>query len=420
MWRGERTWNGVAILSRNGEPVVTRTALPGDDADGEARYIEAAVNGILIACIYLPNGNPQPGPKFDYKLAWFKRLQAHARALLRTKATGRSRRRLQCRADRNRHLPDKILGRRRAGAAREPGRVCAAPQAGLDRRIARAQPRRARLHVLALHAAPLRARCRIAARSSAAQSHHGETSRGRRRRPRGPRRTRRERSCPGLDHPDGWFSGLALASEASGQREHFKNSQHGRSDEIKGDDCRIHRPAAVQVRRPAAVAKGLGARGQARRLSHADPGSQGSSNLAHAQGARLDRPVSRPRRRKPPPFPIASSTARLSRSTQTACRGFPRCSPRCPRDGIRISSISPSTCCSKARTTCATSRCASAKHACASSSRTTSSTKRASATSSTSKAAARTSCNRRAAWPRRHHLEAARRGLCLRPHRRAG
>jgi len=86
VWLGQRTWNGVAILSRNGEPVVTRNALPGDKDDAEARYLEAAVDGILVGCIYLPNGNPQPGPKFDYKLAWFKRLQTHARALLRTKA----------------------------------------------------------------------------------------------------------------------------------------------------------------------------------------------------------------------------------------------------------------------------------------------------------------------------------------------
>jgi bifunctional non-homologous end joining protein LigD len=85
-WLGQRTWNGVAILSRHAEPVVTRTALPGDDDDAEARYLEAAVNGILVANIYLPNGNPQPGPKFDYKLAWLKRLQAHARTLLRAKA----------------------------------------------------------------------------------------------------------------------------------------------------------------------------------------------------------------------------------------------------------------------------------------------------------------------------------------------
>jgi exodeoxyribonuclease-3 len=83
VWQGQRTWNGVAILSRRTEPVLTRTSLPGDQHDTEARYIEAAVAGTLIGCIYLPNGNPQPSPKFDYKLAWFKRLSAHARTLLR-------------------------------------------------------------------------------------------------------------------------------------------------------------------------------------------------------------------------------------------------------------------------------------------------------------------------------------------------
>jgi exodeoxyribonuclease-3 len=83
VWRGQRTWNGVAILSRGAAPVLTRTELPGDPDDAQARYIEAAVGGILFGCIYLPNGNPQPGPKFDYKLTWFKRLAAHARKLLR-------------------------------------------------------------------------------------------------------------------------------------------------------------------------------------------------------------------------------------------------------------------------------------------------------------------------------------------------
>src|SRR3954470_204771 len=78
VWRGQKTWNGVAILARNAEPVLTRTALPGDPSDHEARYIEAAVNGIIVTSIYLPNGNPQPGPKFDYKLDWFRRLRSHA------------------------------------------------------------------------------------------------------------------------------------------------------------------------------------------------------------------------------------------------------------------------------------------------------------------------------------------------------
>ena len=69
VWQGQQTWNGVAILARNADPVLTRTALPGDASDKEARYIEAAVKGILVTSLYLPNGNPQPGPKFDYKLA---------------------------------------------------------------------------------------------------------------------------------------------------------------------------------------------------------------------------------------------------------------------------------------------------------------------------------------------------------------
>ncbi len=86
VWQGQRTWNGVAILARGVEPVLTRTALPGDPADTQARYVEAAVNGVLIACLYAPNGNPQPGPKFDYKLAWHERLRLHATTLRKTGA----------------------------------------------------------------------------------------------------------------------------------------------------------------------------------------------------------------------------------------------------------------------------------------------------------------------------------------------
>ena len=82
VWRGQRTWNGVAILAKGSTPVITRRALPGDPGDDQARYIEAAVGGVLIASIYLPNGNPQPGPKFDYKLSWFDRLIAHAATLM--------------------------------------------------------------------------------------------------------------------------------------------------------------------------------------------------------------------------------------------------------------------------------------------------------------------------------------------------
>jgi len=84
VWRGQSTWNGVAILARGAGPVLTRTELPGDAADSQSRYIEAAVNGIVVASLYAPNGNPQPGPKFDYKLAWSERLIAHAAELLGT------------------------------------------------------------------------------------------------------------------------------------------------------------------------------------------------------------------------------------------------------------------------------------------------------------------------------------------------
>ena len=83
VWRGQKTWNGVAILARKAEPVLIRTALPGDPSDKEARYIEAAVRGIVVTSLYLPNGNPQPGPKFDYKLDWFRRLRRHAAKLIK-------------------------------------------------------------------------------------------------------------------------------------------------------------------------------------------------------------------------------------------------------------------------------------------------------------------------------------------------
>jgi exodeoxyribonuclease III len=86
VWQGERSWNGVAILALDQAPVLTRSSLPGNPEDRQARYIEAAVDGVLISSIYLPNGNPQPGPKFNYKLAWFERLIVHAAELLTTGA----------------------------------------------------------------------------------------------------------------------------------------------------------------------------------------------------------------------------------------------------------------------------------------------------------------------------------------------
>jgi exodeoxyribonuclease-3 len=81
VWVGQKSWNGVAILAKGTLPIEVRRALPGDAKDEQGRYIEAAIDGLLVVCIYLPNGNPQPGPKFDYKLAWFERLIRHAATL---------------------------------------------------------------------------------------------------------------------------------------------------------------------------------------------------------------------------------------------------------------------------------------------------------------------------------------------------
>src|SRR4051794_31781606 len=82
IWKGEKSWNGVAILARGEDPVETQRGLPGDPDDAQSRYLEAAVGGLIVGCLYLPNGNPAPGPKFDYKLRWFDRLTRRAAELL--------------------------------------------------------------------------------------------------------------------------------------------------------------------------------------------------------------------------------------------------------------------------------------------------------------------------------------------------
>jgi exodeoxyribonuclease-3 len=85
IWHGQRSHHGVAILAKDETPHEIRRGLPGDASDGQTRYLEASVKDLVVASIYLPNGNPQPGPKFDYKLAWFERLIAHAKALYRAR-----------------------------------------------------------------------------------------------------------------------------------------------------------------------------------------------------------------------------------------------------------------------------------------------------------------------------------------------
>jgi exodeoxyribonuclease-3 len=84
IWHGQKSWNGVAILARGADPVESRRGLPGDPEDIHSRYIEALINGVRVGCLYLPNGNPAPGPKFDYKLRWLERLTKHAEELLAT------------------------------------------------------------------------------------------------------------------------------------------------------------------------------------------------------------------------------------------------------------------------------------------------------------------------------------------------
>src|SRR6476469_6367868 len=82
VWHGQKSWNGVAILSRDADIKELRRDLPGEEEDLHSRYLECVTKGILICCLYLPNGNPAPGPKFDYKLSWFERLQLHAKNLI--------------------------------------------------------------------------------------------------------------------------------------------------------------------------------------------------------------------------------------------------------------------------------------------------------------------------------------------------
>jgi len=199
VWRGQKTWNGVAILARKAEPVLIRTELPGDEDDREARYIEAAVNGIIVTSIYLPNGNPQPGPKFDYKLEWFRRLKRHAAKFLKSEIP------VVLAGDYNvaptelDNLSDAVMGQRCVDPAEEPRRVQIAGGARLARCDPQSPSVKADVHVLGLQAKPLAARRRIAARSSSAQPGHRAAPDQGRRRSQGASRRRRQRPCAGVD-----------------------------------------------------------------------------------------------------------------------------------------------------------------------------------------------------------------------------
>jgi exodeoxyribonuclease-3 len=169
IWHGQKSWNGVAILARGADPVETRRGLPGDPDDTHSRYIEAAVNGLLVGCLYLPNGNPAPGPKFDFKLRWFERLAMHARELLDTGAP------VVLAGDYNVmptdldvYKPERWLDDALFRPEVRDAYHCLVAQ-GLDRCAAGASPGRAHLHVLGLFSKRLWPRCRVAHRLSPAQ-----------------------------------------------------------------------------------------------------------------------------------------------------------------------------------------------------------------------------------------------------------
>ena len=199
VWRGQKTWNGVAILARKADPVLIRTALPGDPDDHEARYIEAAVNGIIVTSIYLPNGNPQPGPKFDYKLDWFRRLRLHAAKFIKQDIP------VVLAGDYNVAptpldiYPTKSWDK---DALIQPKSRAAFKQLmaqGWCDAIRELHPAKADVQLLGLQAQPLAARCRPAARSSPAQPGAGAAPDQGRRRPQASRRGRRQRPCAGVD-----------------------------------------------------------------------------------------------------------------------------------------------------------------------------------------------------------------------------
>ena len=201
IWQGQKSWNGVAILTRGKPLVETRRALPGDEDDLASRYIEAAVDGLLVGCLYVPNGNPVKSEKFGFKLSWFERLIAHAAELLATGAP------VVLAGDYNvmpteldvykpeRWVNDALF----RVEVRDAFRRLAAQ--GWTDALANASSRRADLYVLGLFPKRLCARRRIAHRPSAPEPGCRRAPQGRRRRPRRARLGEGERPCAGLDRP---------------------------------------------------------------------------------------------------------------------------------------------------------------------------------------------------------------------------
>ena len=225
IWSGQKSWNGVAILARGKGLIETRRSLPGDDDDLHSRYIEAAVDGLLIGCLYLPNGNPFRSEKFDFKLRWFERLIAHAAELLASGAP------IVLAGDYNvmpteldvykpeRWVNDALF----RVEVRDAFRRLAL--AGLDRRVADAAPGRAHLHLLGLFPKRLRARRRPAPRPPALEPDCRRAPQGRRRRSRRARLGEGERPRAGLDRAHGWRGRAAKGDRATSRASHESGSK---------------------------------------------------------------------------------------------------------------------------------------------------------------------------------------------------
>src|SRR3982750_740021 len=140
VWHGQKSYNGVAILARGAPPVETGRGLPGDPEDTQSRYLEATASGVRVGCLYLPNGNPAPGPKFDYKLRWLDRLPAHAAELVARPEPVVLAGGLQRHPRRPRRVQPGGLGERRPVPAGVPGGVPPAARPGVDRRPPAPEP----------------------------------------------------------------------------------------------------------------------------------------------------------------------------------------------------------------------------------------------------------------------------------------
>ncbi len=203
VWRGQRAWNGVAILARGAEPILTREALPGDEADRQPRYIEAAVQGVLVASLYAPNGNPQPGPKFAYKLAWMERLHAHAAGLIAAGVPVVLAGDYNVTPEPRDVYPTKSYDGNALNEPEPQGGLCAAAGAGVDGRAAGAAPGGRALHLLGLPAEPLGARRGDAARPPAPEPRARRAAGSGGGRPGGARAGERQRPCADMGAAEG-------------------------------------------------------------------------------------------------------------------------------------------------------------------------------------------------------------------------